>query len=382
MKILNIAKVIILRELRDVNIMLIMCAMPIAIIFILGLVFNSFIGSGSSSFNLDDMSITYAVVGEQTQLSTELENLMDELLSEGSTYQRNDDAQSQIELLKESRLTAFIMIDEDTKQITLYKNSINNTSSSIVETAVRSFVAKYNLVMEIAAVNPMAIGQILSDDGQTQYIEKTGLKERYQPSAMDYYGVAIAALFVLYSFLSPLVSIINDRKDKLALRISVTSVKPAETFLGTVMGYVTVACIRLTIVVIATKLLFHVNWGDKPLLPFLLLFAMVTMVTSIGMVLGQIFKTEAAAAPVGHSFIIASAFFGGAYVTLDNMGPLGSIGKYFSVIWWTNKGIINQIYNNDYSDMKTAFIIFIAGTLLLLGISVLLMNRKEVYAND
>ena len=175
---------------------------------------------------------------------------------------------------------------------------------------------------------------------------------------------------------------INDRKDKLALRISVTSVNPAETFLGTVLGYVTVACIRLGIVITITKLLFHINWGENPLFPFLLLFAMITFVTSIGMVLGQIFKTEAAASPVAHSFIIASAFFGGAYVTLDNMGPLGVVGKFFSLIWWVNTGIMNQIYNNNYSYMKTAFVIFIAGTLLLLGISVLLMNRKEVYAND
>ena len=382
MKILNIAKIIILRELRDVNIMLLMCAMPIAIIFILGLVFNSLIGSGSGSFSLDDMNITYAVIGEESQLSTELENLMDNMLSEGSTYIRNDDEQSQIELLKESKITAFILIDEVEQQITLYKNSMNNTSSSIIESAVRSFVAKYNIIVEIASVNPGAVGQMLSDDGQRQYIAKTGLQEKYQPSAMDYYGVSITALFVLYGFLSPLLSMINDRKDKLALRISVTSVNPAETFLGTVLGYVTVACIRLGIVITITKLLFHINWGENPLFPFLLLFAMITFVTSIGMVLGQIFKTEAAASPVAHSFIIASAFFGGAYVTLDNMGPLGVVGKFFSLIWWVNTGIMNQIYNNNYSYMKTAFVIFIAGTLLLLGISVLLMNRKEVYAND
>ena len=380
MKVLSIAKKIILRSLRDVNTMLIMCAMPLVIMFILGLAFDSMMGT-DGNIELDDMNISYTIIGEEGQISEEISNLMDELLSDGSTYTMADDKQEEIDKLRAAKITAYVEIDEVNQQITLYKNNKVNTSSSIIETALRAFADRYNTIVEIAKVNPMALQSILSQTEQTEYITKVGLNDRYQPSAMDYYGVVMTILFILYGFLVPLSEVILDKTQGLTTRVSVTPVKPAEKFIGSVLGYVSVTTIRTTVVVVMSVILYDVNWGENPLYPFLLIFAFIVAGTSLGMFIGEVFKSESAAASAGHFFIVISAFFGGAYMALEDMGTIAEIGKYFSLIWWANTGITNQIYNNDYGNMITAFILFGALTIVFLGLSVIFMNRKEAYSN-
>lgn len=380
MKILSIAKTIILRSVRDINTMLIMCAMPLAIIFVLGLAFDSQVG-GDGNITLEEMHITYTVIGERTELSNGIETMMDEVLEEGSTYTQVEDIDIQLEKLKSMSITAYIEIDEESSTVKLYKNNRVNTSSSILESALRSFAARYNTIVEIAKVNPMALQTVLSSDENNEYIEKIGLQEKYQPSAMDYYGVAMVALFILYNFLTPLEMVMMDRKEGMTTRISTTAVRPIQVFLGKVLGFVAVGCINTTIVIVVSKLLFGVNWGENPIYPFMLLFAMIVMMTSLGMLLGEIFKSSSAASAVGHLFIVISAFFGGAYLALEDMGSIANFGKYFSVIWWANTGIMNQIYNNEYTSMITAVIIYGLLSALFLGTGLVFMNRKEAYSN-
>jgi len=380
MKILSIAKTIILRSLRDINTMLIMCAMPLAIIFVLGLAFDSQVG-GDGNITLDEMHITYTLIGEKTELSNGIVELMDDLLEDGSTFTLVEDMDKQLEKIKTTEVTAHIEINEDNSTVTMHKNERVNTSSSIVESALRSYAARYNTIVEIAKVNPMAIQTVLERDTDTEYIEKIGLNEKYQPSAMDYYGVLMVALFILYNFSTPLDMVLTDRKEGLTKRISTTAARPIQVFVGKVVGFVAVGCINTTIVISVSKILFGVNWGDKPIYPFMLLFVMIVMMTSLGMLLGEIFKSSGAASTVGHLFIVVSAFFGGAYLSLEDMGSIAVFGKYFSVIWWANTGIMNQIYNNDYGSMMIAVTIFAALGVLFLGIGLIFMNRKEAYSN-
>jgi len=381
MKILSIAKKIILRSLRDVNTMLIMCAMPLVLIFVLGLAFDTQLGT-DSGIDLEEMHITYNIVGEKGQISEGIESIMDEMLTDGSTYEEESDKEAQLEKLRAADITAHIEINESAGTITYYKNNRVNTSSSIMETALRSFTARYNTIYEIAQVNPVALQEIVSGDVSGDYISEIGLDEKYQPSAMDYYGVVMAALFVLYGFMTPLDEVITDKSDGMTARVATTPVKPAEIFTGKVMGYVTVASIRTGIVILISKLAYGVNWGDKPLYPLLLIFALIVVMTSLGMLLGEVFKSVGAAAAASHMFIAVSAFFGGAYMALEDMGSIAGVGKYFSVIWWTNSSITAQIYSNEYGNMITTFIIFGSLSILFLGIGILIMRRKKVFVNE
>ncbi|MBN2879923.1 MAG: ABC transporter permease [Clostridia bacterium] len=377
MKTLSIAKKIIFRSLRDVNTMLIMCAMPLVLIFVLGLAFDTQIGT-DTRIDLDEMHITYSVVGEPGQISEGIEGMMDELLTEGSTYVEAEDKEEQIEKLRTTEITAYVEIDENTSTIVYYKNNKVNTSSSILETALRSFAARYNTIYEIAKVNPMALQGIVSDDVSGNYIEEIGLDEKYQPSAMDYYGVVMAALFVLYGFMTPLDEEITDKSAGMTARIATTAIKPTELFTGKVLGYVTVSSIRTGIVILISRIAYGVNWGDKPIYPLLVILALIVIMTSLGMLLGEFFKSVGAAAAASHMFIAVTAFFGGAYMALEDLGPIAEVGKYFSVIWWVNSSITAQIYSNDYSNMIKTFIIFGSLSILFFGISVLIMRRRRV----
>ncbi len=98
--------------------------------------------------------------------------------------------------------------------------------------------------------------------------------------------------------------------------------------------------------------------------------------TSFGVFVGSVIKSENAADPLMHIFIVASGFFGGAYVQLSTMGSLGQVGKYFSVIWWANTGIQKFIYSEDASYMIYANIIFLSVALLLTIVNSIIFKRR------
>jgi ABC-type multidrug transport system permease subunit len=113
-----------------------------------------------------------------------------------------------------------------------------------------------------------------------------------------------------------------------------------------------------------------------------LVFTEILAITSVGLSFGMTAKNENAAQTVIHLVISIFGFFGGAYVSLYDMGFLGEIGKYFSILWWNNSGIMNYIYLDETKFLGLAFMVNIAIALVFFGIAVLKMRRMENFKNE
>jgi ABC-2 type transport system permease protein len=380
MKIWAIIEEEVKRNFRRINVLIIMTMLPIFLILILGVVFDGILGNGAPS--IGDMKVYHMTIGEASYLTDNVNLMMDGVLSddESNEYIQTNDREGTIELLKNAEITCFVVVDETIPEIHIYKNSLYNTESSLLEGVLGTFVSRYNAISEIVKVNPAAMSVINDEVGN--YTKARSLDAEKIPNAMDYYGVVEVTLFVLYGVMTPFYGVFSDRRTGVSDRILSTSIKKRNYFLGKFFASILITVLQMGIVIFFSSEIMGASWGDKPLLPFLLVFTEILAITSVGLSFGMTAKNENAAQTVIHLVISIFGFFGGAYVSLYDMGFLGEIGKYFSILWWNNSGIMNYIYLDETKFLGLAFMVNIAIALVFFGIAVLKMRRMENFKNE
>ncbi len=376
MKIWTLVKKEIVTGFRAINVMLIFTLMPILLIAILGLTFSS--AMDGEALEMDNVTVEYTVVGEEAELTEGFTSLMDELITgDGSAVTKVQDLDAAVEKLKDAKISAVVQIDETNSDIMVYKNSLYDTEGSMIEGVMGTYVARYNAITEIVNVNPMAMAQIDTSAEAGDYSKLTSLGERKTFGSMDYYGTAMIALFVMYAILTAFYSISNERKAGTGNRMLDSPLKKYQFFMGKFFGNTALTVLQLGVVVIVSTFVFGVNWGDRPMLPMLLLLSEIIMAISIGICFGLVIKNEGTAASLVHTLIVLFGFFGGAYIPLSQVEGFAEIGRYFSPIWWTIGGMNNQIYLNDMTMMIQAFMVCLCTAAVFFGISVLKLGRME-----
>jgi len=265
------------------------------------------------------------------------------------------DADAALEALADAKITCFVTVDEDEKTFTLYKNTLNNTEASVVEAMMATYVARYNAVMQIVKVNPMALAELDMEKPAGDYTAMVALGQENNIKSMDYYGIAMVVLFVMYGFLQSYSNVIEERKTGTGNRTLVSPLQKATFFAGKMGGQLLTLMIQLGAVALFSAVVFGVSW--------------------------LVFSTEGAGMTLGHIVIVLSAFFGGSYVPLSQLGDLGVIGKFFSVIWWVQTGIINYIYLGETATLFKAILVCLSVTAVMFAISIFKLGKTEGLAN-
>jgi|GEM_PF-1422924 len=367
-------------HLRNISTLLIYTLMPILMILILGVTFGT--QMDGSALELAPMTIAYTVVGEPSELTDGfLEMMNQDALGSDNDIVLAKDADAALEALADAKITCFVTVDEDEKTFTLYKNTLNNTEASVVEAMMATYVARYNAVMQIVKVNPMALAELDMEKPAGDYTAMVALGQENNIKSMDYYGIAMVVLFVMYGFLQSYSNVIEERKTGTGNRTLVSPLQKATFFVGKMGGQLLTLMIQLGAVALFSAVVFGVSWGAKPLLPILMVFIQMIMSTSIGIAMGLVFSTEGAGMTLGHIVIVLSAFFGGSYVPLSQLGDLGVIGKFFSVIWWVQTGIINYIYLGETATLFKAILVCLSVTAVMFAISIFKLGKTEGLAN-
>ncbi len=362
MNILKIAKKDFKQNIRDIKSMVIMTLMPLIIILIMGIALSGVFNG--SELAMSDVHVEYLVKGEKGALAAGYENLMGEMIKAPNSFSLAEDKEQSIKRIKNGDISCMVEIDEENKTILFYKNNIYNTGASIVEGVLNNYVNRFNVVRMIISVNPKLFENAKLENNN--YITLKGLDKEDSPGSMDYYGVAMCILFVLYGIPIPATSIINEKKKGTIARTLISPVGKIELLLGKTLGAIGVITIQIGLVILATLLIFNVNWGNNPVYPFVLIFTQIIMAVSIGTALGILFDSDAKAMGLIHGVIVIFALFGGSYMPLAGLGLFGEIGKLFSPVWWTNNGIFKMIYSGE---MGTFYI----AAALNLGIAVLFL---------
>ncbi|MGH4123043.1 MAG: SagG family ABC transporter permease subunit [Clostridium sp.] len=374
MRIFNIVVKEIKHNIRNKQIMIIMIALPIVLMWILGTAFSGGMDGNSSMF--DNTKVAYSIEGQGQRVQA-FEEFIKEVEKLGIKATRIQGYDSGINSVKQTEYACYIDFNEKENKIKLFKNERYNSEAAFVEVVFQAFVQKYNVVAEIAKVNPASVKEVLKEDSK-KYVEVKSIDRKKQPRAIDYYGITMTTLIIMYGCFSGGFAIYGEKTRKTGNRILTSPIKKYEYFIGKNIGAFVSLIFQLLIVIIFSRNVLNVDWGNSPGVVFLIMASEAFMATSLGIGAAFIFKTEATMSGVLNILIPLMVFLGGGYVPLEqfNSELLFKIAV-LSPVKWANDTIFKVIYGGNFSDVFTAIAINLIAATVFLTIATLIFRKER-----
>jgi len=341
MKYLNVFSVYLKRTIRNKTFIFIMILFPIALIWVLGNAFSGMMGDDIKETMHSNIIYT---LSDSSTTANEFKTYMINKESEYFTFILENNYDSAMDSIKKNEFDAYVIVSKD--KIVLYKNSIYNFNGTMAELILRAYVDRYNMIYEIYSIDPTLLQK--EQNNSEKYTKIVSLKENRNPGSMDYYGVTITSMFIFYGLIFISTYMIGDKRQKTKDRIMVSPIKGTTYQWAIISGNVFVLFLQMLLLISLGILVFNTYWGDNILIPLLILFVELVMVSAIGAVLGMLIKSESLVSGISQFLIPVFVFLGDGYVQLPSGGVIGII-KRISPIYWVNHGIFNAIYLNDYN---------------------------------
>ncbi|WP_129728767.1 ABC transporter permease [Ectobacillus funiculus] len=372
MNILSIAINEIKRDFRDVRTLIFMLAFPIVLMLVLGTALSNAFNTKTS---IPDIQVLYKDTTTDA-LSQYFEAFAKEVSKSGIHFKKISNHTDGKEEVKQNHYDGYVEINND--GIKLYESDRSGIENNIMEGMLTSFVSKYNVATEVAKVDPEQVSTVIASGQHDDYIKETSLHSAKQPSAMDYYAITMTTMIVLYGAMGASYLIRGERIRGTADRLVASPIRKGEIFLGKILGSTVRNSLCVLAVILFSKFVFKVNWGNHLGFMFLVLLTEVLLAISFGLGISYIAKTGEASRTIVMVVVQFASFFGGAYFKIENTGEgiLHIITK-LSPLTWENAAITKMIYANDVSAVMPAVLVNIGVAGIFLLIAIISFQRRE-----
>lgn len=347
MNILNIMIKEIKQMFRDKQSMIIMIGFPILLIVILG---SAFSGQFSSDKKFTDINVIYKDNGGN--ISEGFKKFMETSKDMGINFIELKNNNEGIEKIEDTDYTCYLVIKEN--EISLYRNERYNFNANIVEGTLSTFMDRYNIIVQIAKVNPEALSKI-DPNKAPDFVKFVSLEKKKQPRSFDYFSITMTTLIIMYGSFTGLWGINSERIGKTGNRIASSPVKRHEVLIGKLTGGILGTSLQVLTVLFVSKYILGADWGNHQGIVLLILLSQTIMVVALGAGIAHIIKSETAASGFVNVFVPFLVFFGGGYVPLEqfNNKLILTISK-LSPVKWTNDSLFQVIYTDSMSKVPYA----------------------------
>lgn len=357
--------------IRDVKMLLMIIATPVLITLILGTVLtNAFNGSVA----VGEIRVLYTNNSADGDLTKSWNRFIGQAAQSGIHFEQaggNTDGRLEV---TNNRYVGYAEITDG--GMSFYGSSLSRVESDIARSMLEAFADRYRLAAELAKESPEQASVVMSGGERADYVRETALNAARQPSAMDYYAVAMTTLIILYGAMTAAQLIDGERKRNTANRLLASPVTKVEIFAGKVAGFFLFNAIGIVIVVLLFKYMFQVYWGEHLGWVFLVLFTEIVFALSLGLGFSYFFKGNAGGSIV-MIIIQIGAFIGGSYFPLASLtGTLKTLTN-FSPLKWSNDALLQLIYADSGAAAVNAMLLNLGFSVLLLGASLFILRKRE-----
>ncbi len=281
--------------------------------------------------------------------------------------------------------------------IEVYKNPGRPISAGVVESIVQGFLERVEAgrvggqvaieqLLRSGLIAPQDVPRLAQQIGQEQASlaaeplirvqRHAAAAERtndFNPLLLLAPGMALVFLMFTVSLGSR--SILVERRDGTLARMLSTATPGGPILVGKITGVYLVGAAQMFILILASTLLFRLNWGD-PLGVVAIVLAAVVGAAGWGLLLAAVAKTPSQVANLGMAMmllfgVLGGSFFGGALPP----GVLGTLGK-ITPNAWAMAGFTALARGGDLADIAPDIAALLLMGAVLLGVSVVLFNRK------
>ncbi|ABR50285.1 ABC-2 type transporter [Alkaliphilus metalliredigens QYMF] len=392
MKIVQISYYKLLRHVRDKKSMSQMILLPIILIFILGTAL-------SNHFTITDISPTKVAYFSQDagagsryfemfMKSGEVNQIID--LQEVDSYDTG------IAMIEKREMTAFVYIDEDYSHgvyqgkqadIQVFSSVQGSFRTSIVQSVVDSYINGANTVQAKIRLNngeEMDLIHYLGDNEQMFFTKNENIENisidtaGSTPKAMDYYAVTMLVMILMYGAEYGSGAIAEIKFQSKGSRLIAAPIRRYEIYIGSTLGVALTLFIQSVVLILFTKYVYHVNWGDNL---YIILFTCLTLsifATGLGIVGCLLSGSSKVASSVTNILVVIFTFVAGGYMPLDQQGGLLGIMRGLSPNHYAQRAIFNTIYSGNMEQVKSSIGIMWLMILAVFTISIVKGRRKVI----
>lgn len=394
---------------RDRAALILMLAAPFALTLGMGMITGAFSSSGSGINKLPVVVVNQ----DGGQLGDALEQLLaSEDLAELLAVQVIADVDAARADVQADQVVAAVIIPAgftdsiipraggsdlaDAVAIEVYKNPGRPISSGIVESIVQGFLDRVEagrvggqvaieqlLASGLAA--PQDVPRLAQQIGQEQAslagaplirVQRSDVAAEqsndFNPLLLLAPGMALVFLMFTVSLGSR--SILVERREGTLARMLSTATAGGPILVGKITGVYLVGAAQMFILIVASALLFRLNWGD-PLGVIVLVLAAVVGAAGWGLLLAAVAKTPAQVANLGMAMMLLFGMLGGSFFGGTLTGALGALGK-ITPNAWAMDGFTTLARGGDLADLAPDIVALLLMGAILLAISVVLFSRK------
>lgn len=377
--------------LRDYKALALIIMMPLILILVLGMalgpVFNS---GGLKSF---EIALVDNDKGEMSRVFKE-KVLDNKEVKKFVRYKEMSEEKAR-EDIKEGRLPAAIIIpagfSDDFKngkktEMIVLKSPAEELKASIVEQLARSFIetassAKISTdeVLKRLSFRGMEskeamalVADIMSKLAvNTDFETKT--TRRTMVSAIQYYSVAMIAMYLLFTAQLGSRSILVEREEHTLMRLLSANVSRLSIIFGKFIGILFVAIIQVSIIIIVTRYAFGVYWGNSAIGLILMAVCSSIAVSGLSVLIASVSKTSRTADSISSVLVFTMSAIGGSFMPLYVFGDTMKVVSRFSINRWVLDGFLSLMNSKGLSGIAVDLMV-----LTVFGLAMLLLGSTRL----
>ena len=145
--------------------------------------------------------------------------------------------------------------------------------------------------------------------------------DRREADNPTFYAAGMAIMFVFFTTISGPIGLLIERRTGTLSRLLAAPIRPASILLGNAIAAFVLGLVSMTVMVVATSLLLHANWGPPPLVALLVVTAVIAA-TGLSILVCTLARTEDQAGGWNGILAITMAMLGGAMIPLQQAPQL------------------------------------------------------------
>ncbi|MDY0339724.1 MAG: ABC transporter permease [Coriobacteriia bacterium] len=365
---------------RDRGALLVMLAMPLALIFILGSALGN-VGEGDS---LDaEVAIVNDDAGEIGDRFVEGLTSAEEIDAVFNVHIREDSDAVRTEV-ERGDLTAALVIPADLTEkvesgepvaLEVPQDPGSEISAGVWTGVVRAGVAHAcaQIITGRAIAEALPGGGLpMSGAGMPELgfdsvdVREIDIEMEKQIPMLSYYAAAMSGMFLLFGGMFGAFSFARERREQTLARMMATPASAKEIVGGKALGVAVIGALQFLVLLAGTSLLFPVDWGVGTLAVVLVGFAEVVAAAGFAMALAALGKTERAIGGIAPALIMLFSALGGAMIPIEQLPSWLHPLQVVSPVYWTIDSFLELMRGGGLVDVLPGI-----GAVLLIGMVLL-----------
>jgi ABC-2 type transport system permease protein len=346
--------------IRDKQAFLTLIAMPLLLIAILGAAFGDMMDGDEDvtikKFTLGVVNLDKGKLGEMLTEDVFKKGLSEQVLvqyfHEEEMFTKIKNHELEVGIVIDEDFTSLLMTGEQAKArlITVPDPGIKAT---IVSSVIEQFAQTIPIEVMAASKSQPVQGNVSSDNTSQDLLQETAIDSKTNPvSSFQYYAAAMGVMFLLMTVVQGVSTMIQEKEQEVFKRLLVSNLTYLQYLTGKMVGLILISLTQAFIIIVGTKVLFGVEWGDSISGIAFMTFSFVISTCGLGVLAGSFIRTEKAFNAAGMLGTQIFAALGGS------MAPL-----YIFPDWFVNaakilpNGLALQTYLNLMSGAGVSDII-------------------------